>query len=226
MIPVLSARSIRRPMRNRRSIRLPCYDYRQSGWYYVTICTQSRACLLGEVVDGAVRLSAAGRIVYNHIRALPRHFERLRVDAFVVMPNHVHIVLGLADVDGGGRDGPAGRRRARRGEASVPFGSGEPAIVAPARGCVLPVLTDASPLPAPGQPCGTAPGSVGAIIQNLKSVSTRRINRLDRLPGRRVWQRNYWERVVRDEAELDRIRRYVTENPLHWEKDDLFPHVL
>jgi putative transposase len=57
------------------------------------------------------------------------------------------------------------------------------------------------------------------VIQNLKSITARRINRQRGTPGTRVWQRNYWERVIRNEAELARIRQYVADNPLRWQDD-------
>ena len=68
------------------------------------------------------------------------------------------------------------------------------------------------------KPRGTLPGSIGAIVQNLKSLTSRRINRLHGVSGRRVWQRNYWERVIRDEAERDQIREYIVTNPQQWEE--------
>jgi hypothetical protein len=109
------------PRSGRRSIRLPDYDYRQPGWYFVTECTAGRECLFGDVVDGVVRLNAAGRIVNGRIRALPSHFARLALDAYVVMPDHLHLVLALDDPAGGG----GGERNpgACWGEASARSGS-------------------------------------------------------------------------------------------------------
>lgn len=85
--------------RGRRSIRLKDFDYRSTGAYFVTICTLERTCLFGEVVDGRMHLNPAGRIVYSRIDALPRHFRHVRIDAYVVMPNHVHIVMSLHDTN-------------------------------------------------------------------------------------------------------------------------------
>ena len=76
------------------------------------------------------------------------------------------------------------------------------------------VEADASPLPAPAMPNGTAPGSLGAILQNFKSISTRKINCLLGTPGARIWQRNYYERILRDENAIDRVRIYIRANPL------------
>jgi REP element-mobilizing transposase RayT len=76
----------------------------------------------------------------------------------------------------------------------------------------------------PQRPIGTAPGSLGAIIQNFKSVSTRKINQVLGNSGQKVWQRNYYERIIRDEAELNRIRQYILNNPIRCELDNEYPH--
>lgn len=78
---------------NRRSLRLKGYDYAQAGAYFVTICTQGRVCLFGEVVDGEMRLNAAGAVVDAEWHGLPRRFPGVQTDAFVVMPNHVHGII-------------------------------------------------------------------------------------------------------------------------------------
>jgi len=74
---------------------------------------------------------------------------------------------------------------------------------------------DASPQP----PHGTHPNSLGAIIQNFKSVSTRKINHASGSPGTKIWQREPYEHIIRGEPELARIRCYIHDNPLHWEQD-------
>jgi REP-associated tyrosine transposase len=79
------------------STRHPGWDYRTPAWYFVTICTQHRDCVLGTVADGAVPLSAAGEVAEVEIRHLPRHYVNVSVDCHVVMPNHVHL---LVEIDG------------------------------------------------------------------------------------------------------------------------------
>ena len=75
-----------------------------------------------------------------------------------------------------------------------------------------------------GRPRGTVPGSLGAIVQNFKSNTTREINRLRQTRGIPVWQRNYYERVIRNDAELDRIRLYIQDNPRRWGDDEENPN--
>lgn len=185
---------------HRRSIRLKGYDYTAAGVYFVTLVVQDRAPVLGEVVDGAVRLSAWGCVVREGWEALPGRFARLRLDAYVIMPDHLHGLLVLVG------DAPAPHHRSK-GEASARAGLDMTAS-GPA---------DASPLRA--RPRGTTPGSVGVILQNYKSVTARRVNALRGTPGARLWLRNYWERIVRDDRALAAVRAYIRDNPRRWSLD-------
>ncbi len=92
-------------LHHRRSIRLAGYDYSQAGAYYVTICTAGRDCIFGEVAGGEMRLNSFGAIVQREWRRLPLHYPTVSLDAFVVMPNHVHGVIFL---------GEPGRRNVKR----------------------------------------------------------------------------------------------------------------
>ncbi len=82
---------------HRRGIRLKGYDYTQAGAYFVTLCTQERACLFGEVVDGEMRLNEMGQIVDRTWHDLPNHVAGMVLDGFVVMPNHVHGIIVIVD---------------------------------------------------------------------------------------------------------------------------------
>lgn len=97
----------------RRSLRLDGYDYAQAGAYYITICTQGRACLFGQVIDGAVGLNDAGRLAVRLWHDLPARFSGLDIDAFVVMPNHLHGILVLSDDVGAALVAARGEDRAR-----------------------------------------------------------------------------------------------------------------
>jgi putative transposase len=86
---------------HRRSIRLKGYDYTQPGAYFITICTQGRECLFGEIIDGEMHLNEAGQIVVQTWQDLPNHISNVQLDAFVVMPNHVHGIIIITDRAGG-----------------------------------------------------------------------------------------------------------------------------
>ncbi len=134
------------------------------------------------------------------LEKIPHHFTNTSLDSYVIMPNQIHMIVVLS-----------------RGEASVKDGR------------ILPLepMSDASPLhqyyP---RPRGTKKGSLGAIIQNFKSVSTRKINQSLNTPGERVWQRNYFEHIIRTERALNAIRRYIMNNPVRWELDRYNPNAV
>lgn len=194
---------------HRRSIRLPGYDYTQDGAYLVTLVAANRECLFGDVVDDRVVLSTYGKIADWFWRDIPCHAAYVQLDAFVVMPNHVHAVLWIANGDVGATQTykPVDGEPVFLEESGIPD-TGSPGF--------------ASPLPAssqPNPPTGPASHSVGAIVGNYKSVTTRRINQVRKSAGAAVWQRNYYERIVRSEEELLRICSYIENNPVQWASD-------
>jgi putative transposase len=180
---------------HRQSIRLKRYDYTSSGAYFITICAYQRECLFGDIVDGVVNLNQIGLGIQNHWQDLPNRFPYMDLDAFVVMPNHLHGIIWLCD------------DTARRDKA----------FVSACRMGVQGLGTNASSL----QPHGTQPKSIGAIIQNFKSISTRKINRMTSNVGRTIWQLNYYEHIIRNAESLQRIRQYIHQNPLSWQQDQL-----
>jgi putative transposase len=181
---------------HRQSIRLRGYDYTQAGAYFVTIVVRDRECLLGDIIDGEMHLNDYGRIVAAEWQKIPTRFPHVTTDTSIVMPNHLHGII----VIGG-----------RRGEASAAGQAGQHDI---AGGGFAPTLP---------RPTGTTAGSLGAMVQNFKSTSTRVVNVLRQTPGLPLWQRNYFERIVRGERELNRIRAYIVNNPLKWALDTEHP---
>ncbi len=177
---------------HRRSIRLPGYDYAAAGLYYVTICTQDRASLFGEMMNGEVATNALGEIVRQCWVGLPRHYGHVGIDAFVVMPNHVHGIITLIATNVGAGFKPA---------PTVPF-------TASAR--------------VPAQEHGPR-HSLSEVVRAFKTFSARYINQSRSTPGARVWQRNYYEHIIRGERELNRIRVYIANNPSQWDRDEENP---
>ena len=176
---------------HRRSIRLKGYDYTQPGAYFVTICTHERTCLFGEVVDGVMVLNAYGRIAQACWESIPDHFPHVQLDAVVIMPNHMHGIIWIVDDDGNTTCG-GGRGTARRAPTTT---------------------TTTERFGAP------VPGSLPTIIRSFKSAVTKHINAHRGTPGAPVWQRNYYEHIIRNEQALNAIRRYIAENPLRWHLD-------
>lgn len=184
---------------HRRSIRLRGYDYTRDGAYFVTLCVRDRTCLFGEVVNGEVRLSAAGRIVAEAWTWLAAQYPYVALDAWVVMPNHLHGIIVMGD--GGGVDdgGTGGSRTARTGDAHASTGG-----------------ADASMGPVKRKP-------LGRLIGAFKTVSTKRLNEMRGTPGAVLWHRDFYEHVIRDAADLRRIRAYIAANPARWGRDRNHP---
>ena len=124
--------------------------------------------------------------------SIPESFSNINLDEFVLMPNHLHGILTILENDG-------------TGEAFASSGIDWNHII----------HANASPL----QPTGTRPGSLSAVVQNFKSVSTRLVNKRFFKVGNKIWQRNYYERIIRNDRELNAIRQYIIDNPLNWGMD-------
>ena len=162
----------------RRSIRLKGYDYSQAGAYFVTVVVRDRSCLFGSVVDGAIQLNDTGRLVRDSWEWLAVRYPYVTLDEYVVMPNHLHGIVVIADPGRGG-----------------------------SRTALAPIHR--KPL--------------GRMIGAFKTVSTKRSNRHRGTAGVSIWQRNYYEHVVRDYDELANIREYIVNNPIQWELDRYNP---
>jgi REP element-mobilizing transposase RayT len=187
---------------HRRSIRLRGYDYSQSGAYFITICTQDRGCLFGEVVDGEMRLNQFGELVEMTWHNLPHHVDGIVLDAFVVMPNHVHGIIMIV-------------------EPSVGTGSAGTGFVGAGF-----VRAGSEPAPTTDEPPHKKRHGLPEIVRQFKTFSARHINSLRHASGGPVWQRNYYEHVIRNEKSVNSIREYIINNPLQWELDRENPNIV
>lgn len=175
----------------RRSIRLREYDYTSTGAYFVTVCASNQRPLFEDPV--------LKEIVERTWHGQQERFPSIRLDAFVVMPNHIHFIVWL---------NPVGATLA---DASVG------ASLAGARRAKQTVRTGASPAPTLGQVVGAFKSIVATDwLKWLKQNAPHRSGH--------VWQCNYYEHVIRNEDELNRIREYIHLNPLNWEFDHENPH--
>lgn len=160
---------------HRHSIRLKGYDYSSPGYYFIPSCTQNRICLFGKIINGQMILSSPGNLVKEQWELLPQRFNNIRIDEFVVMPDHFHGILQIIS-----------------DEKSV----------------------ESSDIK-----------TVGDIIGAFHSIVTVEYIRMDKMNkwppfNRRIWQRNYWEHIIRNELALFRIRNFIRNNPKNWDKDN------
>ncbi len=176
---------------HRRSIRLKGFDYTQEGAYFVTICTQNQACLFGEIVNEQMRLNDVGEVADICWRAIPEHFPRVVLDAFVIMPNHVHGIIWI---------GPENR-------ANVGAKNFSPLPPRPSQ-------RGASEFRSPSK-------TVGSIVRGFKIGVTKWVRSNKNFYT--VWQRNYYEHIIRNETALNRLRQYIADNPASWADDQENP---
>ena len=245
---------------HRRTIRLRGYDYTQPGWYFVTICTHARRLLFDE--EALRRIAEAQWHALRYAGARGAYGARVVIDAWVVMPNHVHGLIGIttpitpsvprpsttpADAAGTSRTSRTSHGGAQQPPHPIPspyhLGAAAPLrvddivdrfddivddiAVGIGGGDDIVDHIDGGEEDADGDGdgrrgglgIGVAAGSLGAIVRSYKAAVARRINRRRRTPAARVWQRGYWERIIRDEGHLDRVRRYIAANPARWAAD-------
>jgi REP-associated tyrosine transposase len=213
---------------HRRSIRLKGYEYSQAGAYFVTVCVQDRACLFGEVADGQMHLNDAGRIVLAEWDALPVRFPAVELDAFGIMPNHIHgiIVISTADPNpnaGGNVNVGAGLVPALRA-TTVVAARGATTRGATTRVAPTPDANERVPGMGPDERTAAPPPTLGDIVGAFKSLTTdlyiHGVKQSGWPPFRgRLWQRNYYEHIIRDDESLHRIRQYILDNPANWASD-------
>jgi putative transposase len=224
----------------RTSIRLKGYDYTQSGVYFVTICTQNRENLFCDFVGDQLQLNDAGRMVLDWFDRLPQKFPDVITDTFVCMPNHVHFIVvihpipPLRDIGEfvGGHTGPPLRDIGEfvGGHTGPPLRDIDKSLGAHVGAPLRDI--DKSLGAHVGAPLRDIDKSSGAhmgaplptMVQWLKTMTTNDYIRGVKLRGwlpfpGRLWQRNYYEHIIRDDISFFKIREYIANNPLQWAMD-------
>lgn len=184
---------VNQQLSQRRSIRLRDYDYSAVGYYFVTICTQDRECLFGNIIDGQMVLNDIVNMVEEWWKKIPERFDGVELDVFQIMPNHMHGIIIVNDsitykLVGAGLV-PARQGKTQKNRATT--------RVAP---------------------------TIGNIVGSFKSISTHEYIQHVKTHGwkpfnKRLWQRNYYEHIIRNDQSLHEIREYISNNPANWDKD-------
>lgn len=142
----------------RKKLRLKYYDYSKQGLYFITICIKNRVEILGRINDNQIELTKEGMVVQNHIKYIAKKYRNVRVDKYIVMPNHIHMIISI-DI-----------------ENSV---------------------------------------NLSRIIKQYKGSVTKKI-------GYSIWQKSYYEHIIRDEKEYYKIKEYIQNNIINWKIDKYF----
>lgn len=151
------------------NLRLQSRDYSQPGYYFITLCINNRAKILGSIDHGKMILNKYGCIVEECWLDLVRHYQDMQLDKHMIMPNHFHGIIRILD--------PV--------EPHKHYGLSE-------------------------------------FVRALKTFSSRRINESRNTIGRPIWQSGYYDRIIRDDGSLQRIREYILNNPAKWNNDRFY----
>jgi len=179
---------------HKHSRRWAAWDYTQPAAYFVTICTHERGCLFGRISDEIMHINPFGRVATEEWHRSEALRAEVHLDAFVVMPNHVHGIVVIAPP---GEDAPTNPR-----------------------GCTVSAVATHRAASLPGtKRTNVDPKSLGAFVRAYKSAVTRGINQRRQTVGARVWQRNYHDHIIRTARSWHRIRRYIETNPARWADD-------
>jgi REP element-mobilizing transposase RayT len=181
---------------HRHSIRLPGYDYSQSGAYFVTVCTQNRTCWFGTIINGEMKMNDAGRMIEKWYLEIANKFADIKPGEYIVMPNHFHAIIVNAT----------------------------PVVPVGADLCVCPDIGMGEHHHEQGEHAGSP---LHRVVQWFKTMTTNEYIRNVKNNGwtpfeKRLWQRNYYEHIIRDDGEYLRIAEYIANNPMNWRNDKLW----
>jgi putative transposase len=190
---------------HRRSIRLKGYDYTRPGYYFFTICTMGRENLFWEIINKRIQLNNFGKILEMTWLDLPNHNTNLILDSFVIMPDHFHGIIRIIKKENSVGVGSASVVNVGAGLEPAPTESlhSEPAPTESLHSEIAPTAIAQTVVNHP----------LSEIIRQLKTFSARRINEARNMTGISVWQRDYYETIIRNELMLKRIRKYIRNNP-------------
>ena len=209
----------------RQSIRLKDFDYSQDGAYFVTICVNHRKCLFGEINDGAMILNAAGGMIRKWWDKLQEKYPIVEIDEYIIMPNHFHGIIHII-----GNKSTVGANPCIR-----PFNP----CIRPFNPCIRPfnpcnrpqkngINTNQCNKTVRGENTVSPLQGLGRYVSWFKRMTTNAYIRgvyqkKWSIFDKKLWQRNYYERVIRNDIELKQIREYIVENPIKWETDENHP---
>ena len=177
---------------HRRSIRLKGYDYSQEGLYFLTICTQNREHIFGTIENEEMLLNEYGNITRDYWNDIPTHYNNVELDEYIIMPNHLHGIVRF----------------------NIPVGV---QFIASDNG----ITSSNQIINQPKQGAINRTPTVGNVVRAFKARCTHAINKFNETIGVSIWQRNYYEHIIRNEESYHQISEYINYNPMNW-KDDKY----
>ena len=182
--------------RNRKSIRLKGYDYSKAGLYFITICCEDKKDRFGYVENGVMILNEYGQIAHDEWLQLEERFPNMEMDVFQIMPNHMHGIIELT------------------------VGS-TLAVDRNYAGENLKKEIEQGDLRAGASPAHTIPDIVGAY-KSLVSNGCLELFKFKNEKMGKLWQRNYYEHIIRNDTSYQNISNYIINNPAKWNEDKFY----
>jgi REP element-mobilizing transposase RayT len=180
------------------------FDYSNDGFYFVTICTKNRKEWFGKIENNKMVLNNFGKIVQNQWIWLMEHFCGIYFDEFIIMPNHFHGILEIDRFDFNYMDECCyGDNRSCRDNPRV-----VPTTTTPT------TTTTTKSQNNHNNPCQNL---LSKTINAFKTTSSKLIHQRGLLEF--CWQRSFYDHIVRNEEDLNRIRFYIQNNPINWKTD-------
>lgn len=164
-------------------MRLENFDYSQAGLYFVTICTKDRKCIFSEINHGIMMLNQIGIIANQCWCNIPNHYQNINLDAYVIMPNHIHGIIEISE---------RSQAVVSRHASTLQLGNGKL-------------------------------HNLSMIVGSFKSAVTHQVNIMNHNDNLDIWQKSFYDHIIRDENSLQRIRRYIEANPYRWPYDNENP---
>jgi len=207
---------------HRKSIRLKGYDYSMCGAYFVTICVQHFECRFGKIENKKMILNDAGKMINESWLEIVSRFKNITPDEYVVMPNHFHSIIFINDANADDKK-IVGATLVVAPVQSANTGNRAGTRPAPTNANVTDAnITNAN--------VTVAPITLGDIISAFKSITTNKYIegvKIKIYPSfdRRLWQRNYFEHIIRNNESLNKIRTYIINNPENWDEDKFYSEI-
>ena len=180
-------------IKHRKQIRLKKYDYSDAGWYFVTICTQDKKKYFGNIINNKMILNQNGMLIKSNWKKLINKF-RIELDCFIIMPNYIHAIVVIRQTD----------------VVGVSFMKPEIKMTISKSNHHMHLLNNKKGL------INQTP-TIGLIIRYFKSKCSYELHKNGF--SNNLWQRNYYEHIIRNEYSLFYIRQYIRDNPMDWNED-------
>lgn len=197
------------------STRMQNWDYSWNASYFITICTRRRIHYFGEIMDGTMQLSEIGQMAENFWFEIPEHFPFVVLDAFVVMPNHIHGIITIAKTD-------TECDNVGNGNMVAGCDNVETQNFASLSSPPSPSFSSSPPLGTQSQPknkFGAQSKNLASIVRGYKIGVTKHAKTIN--PGW-AWQSRYYDHVIRDGQSYQRIKQYIISNPQNWNNDKFY----